>query len=88
MIKKLSKEPLVHFIAAGIVLFLMYGFFGNDDAEKGKVLHISKGQIDLMHSHWTRQLGRPPTQEERQGLIDDDIKEEILMQEALTMGLD
>ena len=89
MIKKLSKEPLVHFIAAGLLLFLVFGFFGSSSDElNNKTIEISKGQIDLMHSHWTRQLGRPPTESELQGLIDDHIREEILMQEALKMGLD
>lgn len=88
MINKLIKEPLVHFIAAGIVLFILFGVVGSNDSEQEKVVQISKGQIDLMHSHWSRQLGRPPTEKELQGLIDDHIREEILMQEALAMGLD
>lgn len=89
MIKKLFKEPLVHFIVAGMLLFLVFAFFGNSSGEmNNKTIEISKGQIDLMHSHWTRQLGRPPTESELQGLIDDHIREEILMQEALKMGLD
>ena len=86
---KLLKEPLLHFIAAGIVLFFLYGFFGQDaDESNAKTIQISKGQIDLMHAHWTRQLGRPPTDTELQGLINDHIREEILMQEAIAMGLD
>ena len=85
----LLKEPLLHFIAAGIVLFFVYGFFGQDvDESNAKTIQISKGQIDLMHAHWTRQLGRPPTDAELQGLIKDHIREEILMQEAIAIGLD
>lgn len=86
---KILKEPLLHFIAAGVLLFLVFGFFGNSsDGTDKKTIEISKGQIDLMHTHWTRQLGRPPTESELQGLIDDHIREEILMQEALKMRLD
>ena len=86
---KLLKEPLVHFIIAGVVLFFIYGFFGKGaDEPNEKTIQISKGQIDLMHAHWSRQLGRPPTESELQGLIDDHIREEILMQEARAMGLD
>ena len=86
---KLLREPLVHFIIAGIVLFFIYGIFGNSTSEATeKNIQISKGQIDLMHAHWTRQLGRPPSESELQGLIDDHIREEILMQEARAMGLD
>ncbi len=88
MIKKLGKEPLFHFIVAGIVLFFIFGLFGSSGSTNEKTIQISTGQIDLMHTHWTRQLGRPPTKTELQGLIDDHIREEILMQEALAMGLD
>ena len=88
MIKKLIKEPLFHFIIGGIMLFFIFELFGNDDTANKKTIQITKGQIDLMHTHWQRQLGRLPTETELQGLIDDHIREEILMQEALAMGLD
>ncbi|NOQ92978.1 MAG: peptidyl-prolyl cis-trans isomerase, partial [Flavobacteriaceae bacterium] len=88
MIKKLIKEPLFHFIIGGIILLFIFELFGNEDTANNKTIQITKGQIDLMHTHWQRQLGRLPTETELQGLIDDHIREEILMQEALAMGLD
>jgi len=88
MIKKLIKEPLFHFIIGGIILLFIFELFGNDNTANNKTILITKGQIDLMHTHWQRQLGRLPTETELQGLIDDHIREEILMQEALAMGLD
>ncbi|MCF6222764.1 MAG: peptidyl-prolyl cis-trans isomerase [Flavobacteriaceae bacterium] len=88
MIKKLIKEPLFHFIIGGIMLFFIFELFGNDNTANNKTIQITKGQIDLMYTHWQRQLGRLPTETELQGLIDDHIREEILMQEALAMGLD
>ena len=82
------KEPLVHFILAGFVLFLLFEFTGKKEGVDEKNIHVTAAQIDLMLNHWVRQLGRPPSQEELQGLIDDHIREEILMQEAYAMGLD
>jgi hypothetical protein len=87
--KSLFKQPLLHFVLVGLLLFLIYGFFGKNEADIAKSeIYITKGQIDLMRTHWTRQLGRVPTNEEMQGLINDFIREEILMREAIAMGLD
>lgn len=83
-----SKEPLLHFIIAGIAVFFIFEFTGNKDGVDEKVIYVFAAQIDLMDNHWERQLGRPPTEDELQGLIDGHIREEILMHEAYAMGLD
>jgi hypothetical protein len=84
---KLLKEPLVHFLALGALLFVLYGVIG-EDQERPTEIVVTEGKIDNIIELWIRTRQRPPTQQELQGLIDDYVIEEILYREAKALGLD
>ena len=92
--KKILREPLVHFLLAGAALFLLFGAVGDRDSSAGRVdaesdrIVVSEGDFDRLLTGWTRTWQRPPTQQELDGLIEDHIAEEIFYREALAMGLD
>ena len=53
-----------------------------------RVVTVAGEQVDALRARWDAQWGRPPTDRELQGLIDEAVREEILYREALRLGLD
>jgi hypothetical protein len=49
---------------------------------------MTAGEIDWLTTVWRKRWNRPPTAEERDGLIQQHIRETVLYREALAMGLD
>ncbi|MEN8692444.1 MAG: peptidylprolyl isomerase [Desulfobacterales bacterium] len=86
-IKMWLREPLVHFLAIGAVLFLAFHFWGGGGPSSNRIV-ITPGQIDSMVIRFTRTWQRPPTSKELKGLIDDYVRGEIAAREARAMGLD
>ena len=88
MLKQSVKEPLVHFFALGLVIFLVYGLLNPSVTEKRDRIIITASKIEQIGMLFTKTWQRPPTVAELKALIDDYVKEEILVREALALGLD
>lgn len=85
---KLLREPLLHFIFIGAVIYLLYGVFAEPVMdETDKTIVVSAGETEWMQSSWQKRWNRPPTDKEMDGLIQQYIRETVLYREALTMGL-
>lgn len=88
LMKKLIREPFLHFLLLGAVIFLAYHFLSvRADNQPGKVV-ITQGDITSMMIGFSRTWQRPPTREELDGLIRDRVREEVYYREATAMGLD
>ena len=86
---KLLREPLLHFVIAGLVLFSVYSWLNeNRSAVDGvEPVRIGSGQIEWLTETFSRQWLRPPDPSELQGLVADLVNEELLAREAQAMGL-
>jgi len=85
---KLLREPLVHFVFIGALIYLMYGVFAESVPDRDdKTIVVSAGEIEWMQAAWRKRWNRLPTTQELDGLIQQYVKETILYREALTMGL-
>jgi hypothetical protein len=87
LLRRLAREPLVHFLLLGGLLFLYFEWRGSGGPGSSRIV-ISPGLIEHLSSSFTRTWQRPPTEAELKGLIDDYVKEEIATREAVGMGLD
>ena len=86
---KFFREPLVHFLLIGAALFVIYAYWGQPDVtENERAITITAGEIEWLSDSWQKRWNRPPTKQEREGLINQYLKEMILYREALAMGLD
>jgi hypothetical protein len=88
----LLKEPLLHFVLAGAVLFGAYSWM-NRAAEKPDTrtaprIQVSTGDVQWLSENWTTQWRRPPTPQELRGLVTDYLNEQLLAREARALGLD
>lgn len=88
MVKRLLKEPLVHFFLIALAIFAMHGVVGDKSVPAPDVIVVTASKIEQMGSVFTKTWQRPPTGRELKGLIDDHVREEILVREALALGLD
>ena len=82
------REPLVHFLLIGSLLFVAGHYLqDSDDGTDGRIL-VTMTDVERLAALWEGQWNRPPTPLELSGLLEDHIKEEVLFREALAMGLD
>lgn len=86
--RSVFREPLVHFLLFGALLFLFFEWSGGGTGPGSSHITIGPGQIEHLASSFDLVWQRPPTGDELKGLIDDYVKEEIATREALAMGLD
>lgn len=86
---KFLKEPLFHFLAIGLALFVTYANM-NDENEiiSENTLHVSKLDIEKINQFFIDGRGREPDEKEKKELLDKFIEDEILYLEALKKGLD
>ena len=82
------REPLVHFLALGTIVFALFGFRAERDAPPDGRIVVSAGKIEQLRTVFSRVWNRPPSEQEHDALVEDHIREEILYREALAMGLD
>ena len=87
LLKRLLREPLVHFLLLGGLLFLFFQWRGSGGPTSSRIV-ITPGLVEHLASGFGRTWQRPPTDAELKGLIDDYVKEEIATREAVGMGLD
>jgi len=88
ILKRLLREPLLHFFALGGLIFVLYANFNVRDQASPDVISISATQIDRLAAQFTSIWRRPPTDDELDKLIDGYVREEVYYREALTLGLD
>lgn len=87
-LKPILREPLLHFVAIGAALFLWFQWAGGGAGAGGSRIAITSGQIEHLAASYTKAWQRPPTEAELKGLIDDSVREEIAVREAVAAGLD
>ncbi len=85
---RLLREPLVHFLALGAALFVIFGILSDSGAKESTQITVSVDHVERLLERWSRTWQRPPTAQELEGLIQDYVREEVLYREALLMGLD
>ena len=85
--RRILKEPLLHFLLFGALIFAVYSWL-NRDVQAVDEIFVSKGQQEHLVNMFSRTWQRPPTPQEYQGLLRDYIRGEIAYRESMAMGLD
>ncbi|MDR4505752.1 MAG: peptidylprolyl isomerase [Candidatus Scalindua sp.] len=86
--KNWLKEPLLHFLIAGGMLFALYGWINRASVDKPRVVRISAKEMAWLKEMWSRQWHRPPDEQVLRGLVTDYLKERLLAAEAKELGLE
>lgn len=85
--KRFLREPLLHFLLLGGLLFAVQALRGERGAP-AEAIRVSAGDIEHLATLFERTWMRPPTAAELDGLIDDHVRTEAAWREARAMGLD
>lgn len=85
-VKSLFRDPFVHFIILGSVVFTVFSSVNNDDTE-GKTIVVSTMDVARLVSQWQTQYSRPPTKEQTAAIVDQFVQQEILYREARKLNL-
>jgi parvulin-like peptidyl-prolyl isomerase len=88
-LSSLLSNPLLQFFVAGAMIFGLFAWRG-EALEQGQrdQLVITQAQQRNLVSLFQKTWRRPPTEEERNGLIEERLQQELLYREALALGLD
>ena len=89
-LKRFLREPLLHFLVLGALLFALYGYFnrGRGGVEQSKQIVLSLDDLREMDVYFESQWHRQPTPQEFAAMVEDKVREDVLYREALAMGLD
>ncbi|MGI9391206.1 MAG: peptidyl-prolyl cis-trans isomerase [Boseongicola sp.] len=87
---RIFSEPLIQFLVLGGALFVIYGALNTDDEQSAEanVIDVSPADIDRLSSGFEQAWRRTPDETEIDGLVDNFIREEVLVREAENLGLD
>jgi peptidyl-prolyl cis-trans isomerase C len=82
------KEPLVHFLFAGLALFMFFQLRGEAVDPESRRIVIGVETAQQLAARFEQSMQRQPSAAEMDGLIRDHIREEIYYREAMRLGLD
>lgn len=85
----LAREPVFHFLAIGAAIFSLHTLTATPDISASDYrIVINGGEVARLTNMWEKRWGHPPTAEEFERLIAEQIREEVLYRQALALGLD
>ena len=85
--KKLLREPLVHFLGVGLLVFVANQYWTGGQSTDEQTIVVSDSILARLDDTWMRTTGRKPSEEDRKGLIAQYVEEEALAREAERLGL-
>jgi hypothetical protein len=87
--RRLLREPLLHFLVLGALLFAAYSVANRGRAiESPKQIQLTLDDLSQMVVLFQSQWRREPTPDELARLVENRVQEEVLYREALALGLD
>ena len=90
LVRRWFREPLLHFLVAGALIFAVYGLLhpGVNATTPTNQIELTQDDLRQLAIAWLAQGRALPTAEEMHALVEQRVSEEILFREALALGLD
>ena len=89
MLIKILKEPLLHFLLMGVGIFAWFAAVDSSPPEVEKdVIEVSMADLDILTGQFEKTWQRQPTKQELQGLAARLVRQEVLVREAIALGMD
>jgi peptidyl-prolyl cis-trans isomerase C len=89
MLRRVIREPLIHFLIAGVLIFAVYDAFDEDAIESSpNAIVIGDAEMQFLRTQFEKLWGRPPADQDLAPLVREFIREEVLYREGVAMGLD
>ena len=88
LLGKIVREPLVHFLFIGLVLFVFYNWVSAQQGGSERQVVFSAAMVNEIAQGFQTTWQRPPTAQELQGLLEARVREEMLFREGVALGLE
>ncbi|HAK53277.1 MAG TPA: hypothetical protein DCM54_15450 [Gammaproteobacteria bacterium] len=96
MLQKALREPLVHFLFAGSLLFVLFDLLPQKESEDASVIVVGNEQLLPLVMSRNPRLGLESANQylqsldeaQRERLTEDFVREEVLYRQAIALGLD
>ena len=85
-LRTIVREPLLHFLIAGAVIFAVFSNLPPDAGERRIVL--DEPALTRLVERYVETYHRAPSPQELEGLIADTVKDQVYYREAQRLGLD
>jgi len=85
-LRPLLREPLTHFLVLGILIFAVSHWL--ESRSQRYVITIAPGDLTRIENSYVQQYGANPTPAQLRTMVDNTVREEIYLREALALGLD
>jgi len=85
-IGSLWREPLLHFLLIGLLLFLLYDRVAPPSGDGNRII-VTRAGIDALAGQFQATWSRPPTPSELKDLVANHVRDEILFREGAALGL-
>jgi peptidyl-prolyl cis-trans isomerase C len=83
---RILSEPLVHFVAIGLLLFLVGGIY--DTNTRVYRITVTPQHVTQLANNYARQFGSRPDRQTLDALVQRDLHDEILYRQGLALKLD
>ena len=88
LVRRFLREPLLHFLAIGSLIFLLYTALSGPAEVPADKIVVGPERIEQLAKRFQAVWLRPPADGELRALIEEFVREEIYYREALALGLD
>lgn len=85
--KRLIREPLVHFVLAAGLIFAAYAML-NLGRRGGETIYVSQADMERMAQLYAVEANAAPSDADLEAMIVDHVRQEALVREAKRLGLD
>lgn len=85
--KRLIREPLVHFVLIAVAIFMAYGWLSDRRASDEQTIRVTASDIDRMAALFTTEAGGLPSEQDMRAMILDHVEQQALAREARRLGL-
>jgi len=86
--KTLIREPFVHFVLLGALLFAGHAIWQKQVAKADRTLIVSAAEMERQAQIFANENRRQPTDADLEALLFAHVEEQVLMREAKRLGLD
>lgn len=87
-LRRLLREPLLHFFVIGALIYLLYSVFNDPERNLSETIVITPARIDQLINQFEAVWNRKPGANEVDHLIEEEIRSEVYYRDALALGLD
>ena len=85
--KSLLKEPFIHFLIAGILLFAMNAWWQARSDRLDQTIYVSEADMERLAALYAAESGTLPPPEDMQAMVADHVRQKVLVREARRLGL-